>query len=72
MIMKASIYEHGGCFELYLAADTMEEAAKIVRFGVNHTKEIRHCSSSVTPNGTFVISAVFGKLKLSQSNIPTV
>jgi len=68
--MKATFGEHDGCFAIDLVAETKEEAAKLVRFGMNRTDEIRHCSARVTAQGEFSAVIVFGKSKRANSEVP--
>jgi hypothetical protein len=39
--MKATISEFEGCFEINLEAEDIKDAAALVRFGLNSTKELR-------------------------------
>lgn len=38
--MKAKLIEHSSCFEILLNPETMEEAAQVIRFGINGKKEL--------------------------------
>ena len=68
--MKIEFSEHDGCFAVDMSAETMEEAAKLARFGMNRTSEIRHCSAYVSAQGEFSASIIFGKSKRANNDIP--
>ena len=68
--MKIQFTEHEGCFEISLTAETMQEAAGLVRFGMNRTNEIRSAGADVYKDGTFGSNVVFGKSKKANSNVP--
>lgn len=68
--MKVTLIENDGCFAINLVAENMEEAAKLVRFGMNRTDEIRSASTSVYGAGGFESHLVFGKHKRSDSSVP--
>ena len=61
--MKAELNEYDGCFEIALEAENMKDAATLVRFGLNSTKEIRSKLSSAHKDGTFTGYLVLGKKK---------
>ena len=58
--MKAELNEYEGCFSIDLIAETKEEIARIVKFGLNATKEIRYKSVWISGN-EFMGSVVLGK-----------
>ena len=68
--MKVTLSDHGTCFEVFLEAETMEEAAAITRFQVNHTKELRGVYAYTTKSGSFQSSVVIGKVKNPSESIP--
>lgn len=73
--MKAKLVEYAGCFEIELAAETVEEAATMVRFGwfgMNQIKELRASEVYVTGSGTFTSSVVIGKAKQDGCRVPRV
>ena len=60
--MKVTWSEHDGCFAVDLEAETLEEAAQFVRFGINRTSELR--GAYVYANAKDVaVSIVIGKRK---------
>lgn len=65
--MKAKIAEYEGCFQIELDAETLEDAALIVRLGRNRTKELRSLNATASPSGGFVVSLVIGKRKDASS-----
>ncbi|MGN6555626.1 MAG: hypothetical protein ACTHLW_18110 [Verrucomicrobiota bacterium] len=69
--MKAIFLEHEQCFTIEFEAENMQEAALLVRFGMNRTKEIRHASATVTKDGRFDAAIVFGKSKRANNYVPT-
>ena len=50
--MKVSFEEGKTGYEINFRAETMEEAAVLVRFGINRTKELCQAESWVTKNLT--------------------
>lgn len=68
--MKAEALEFDGCFSIRLIAETMEEAAVLVRMGMNRTDEIRTAETSVNSESKFETCVVFGKSKRSNSYVP--
>lgn len=68
--MKITFIEYEGSFSIELSAETMEEAAKLSRFGMNRTSEVRYCSTNVYEDGRFEAIAVFAKSKRANCNIP--
>jgi hypothetical protein len=61
--MKIIALEYEGCFAFDLTAETIQEAALLARFGMNHTKELRTAYVNVSKEGTFYSSIVVGKRK---------
>lgn len=68
--MIITFVEHDGCFGIDLQAETLQEAAQLVRLGMNRKAEIQHCSSSVFKDGAFYASVVFGKHKRASEVVP--
>ena len=69
--MKALLTEYEFCFGIELAAETMEEAALMVRFGINTKQELRTKSAYVHPEGKFALSVVIPKIKKPTVIVPT-
>lgn len=67
--MKAKLTEFKGCFVIELVADTMEEAATMVRFGMNQVKELRS-SETYAGKTIFTASVVIGKAKQETCKVP--
>lgn len=67
--MKTKLTEFDGCFEIQIEAENMDEAAALVRFGMNRT-QIRTCDASVFKGGDFKASVVFGKRKRGYCTVP--
>ncbi len=68
--MKVQFIETDGCFSIDLTAETMQEAAALVRFGMNRTDEIRHGSTIASREGEFSTAVVFGKNKRANNDVP--
>lgn len=69
--MKAEVDEYDGCFSIILEAETLAEAAIVVRMGINATKELRCVDALATRNGDnpIYVAIVIGKRKQSESGI---
>ena len=67
--MKVQLQEFDGCFDFEMQAENIEEAAALVRFGMNRTK-IRTCAADVFRDGKFSASLVFGKNARAGSSVP--
>lgn len=66
--MKITLNEYEGCFCFDLEAETLNDAALLVRFGRNATKEVRSAATSVgeaNRDGNFPVTAyaTIGKRK---------
>jgi hypothetical protein len=61
--MKLIFKEFDHDFYLNFVAEDMQEAALLVRFGMNATKELRHTSTSVESSGHFSANISIGKRK---------
>ena len=68
--MKIEFSENDGCFHFAMIAETMADAALLVRFGVNATNEVRHLSAIANGDGTFGGSLVLGKHKKASNYVP--
>lgn len=68
--MKAGIKEYLGCFDINLEAESMEEAAAITRFGMNHIRDIRHIGTTVSEGGKFYFNITVGKHYRACSSVP--
>jgi hypothetical protein len=68
--MKATLQEHDGCFSIEFEAESLADAALLVRFGVNRTKEVRHAGTDAHGDGTVTASVVFGKHRRFNSSVP--
>lgn len=67
--MKAKLREHPGCFGIDLTAETMEDAALLVRFGMNRTSELRNAGAMVNQDGSFSAYMVIGKRKDADATV---
>jgi hypothetical protein len=68
--MKFELSEHDGCFAINMTAETIQDAATLVRLGMNTTRELRSLSASVNQAGVFEAFAVFAKHKRASQYIP--
>lgn len=68
--MKVMLHDEDASFWIELEAESMEDAARIVRFGVGATKEILHTSASANKNGRFTCTIGIGRYKGSGASIP--
>lgn len=68
--MKVLVSEHDGCFGVDLTAETMQEAATLVRMGMNRTEEVHHAAASAGKGGEFGFCLVFGKAKMATEYVP--
>jgi hypothetical protein len=68
--MKVIIVEREGCFGMEATAETMAEAALLVRMGMNATKEIRCLSATANQDGTFGACIVLGKHRDANNDVP--
>lgn len=68
--MKITFTENDGCFAINLVAENMQEAAQLVRFGMNRTDEIRSAATRAYESGRFDSHLVFGKHKHASCNVP--
>lgn len=67
--MKVKLNEFNGCFAAEFTAETVEDAAALVRMAANRTSELRSCSASVHMDGTVYGYIDIGKRKNATSNI---
>lgn len=68
--MKAKLDEYEGCFSVTLEPETMEEMARLVRFGMNRTSDLRSASVQAYSDGTVYGRITIGKSKRSNSLVP--
>lgn len=68
--MKAVLNDHGGCFEISLEAETLQEAAAFVRAGMNHTKELRWVGANVFKDGKVFFGVTIGQSRRADSTVP--
>ena len=70
--MKASLEEFDGCFGITLTAESIDDANKIVRAGLGHTKDLRCFRVNVfrfsertgaDNSDNFILSVVVGRKK---------
>lgn len=67
--MKLLYCEDEACFALDFDAETLEDAAFLVRLGMNSTNELRSLQSCVNQKGGFASSVVIAKRKQSTDTI---
>jgi hypothetical protein len=67
--MKVALDEYEGCFGIVLTPETLEDAAKILRMGMNGTKEVRNVSADVYPDNTLYGYVTIGKRKQPTSSV---
>jgi hypothetical protein len=68
--MKAKIEEYSDTFSVYLEAETVAEAAKLVRLGVNSVKNSSLIYTSAHNTGALQTSIYFKKMQNANSDIP--
>lgn len=68
--MKFNLIENDGCFCINMTAETMEDAAKLVRFGMNATKQLNSQGASADKDGSFSGWAIFAKNRRASNYIP--
>ena len=68
--MTIELTEHEGCFGITMVAENMQDAATLVRFGMNAVREIRSHSATANEDGSFSAHLVLGKHKRASSYIP--
>lgn len=69
--MKVIVEEFGGSFEIVLDAETVAEAAVLVRLGINHTKACRLLRTYAYKEDRGVRSClVFGKQRAATDSVP--
>ncbi len=67
--MKCKLIEHENMFEVAFEPETMEEAATLVRFGMNHTRELLRGGTAVYSDKTFHAYVQIGKAKRSAAQV---
>jgi len=68
--MKFELIEEEGCFAINMTAETMAEAAQLVRFGMNSTQELRSMGASARTDGEFQGWTVFAKHRRASEYVP--
>jgi len=68
--MKITLTEHDGCFNLDFEAENLADAALLVRFGMNRTKEVQNGHTVANANGTITGYVNFGKNKRNNNYVP--
>ena len=68
--MKLKFDEYEGCFSIELEAESLADAAFLVRMGMNTTQEIRVCGTTVMQNGDFYGHLVLAKNRRADSAVP--
>lgn len=61
--MKVEFNAHDECFTIDLSPETVADAAALVRFGINATKELIDVSTIAYRDGTFTSFVQIGKRK---------
>ena len=67
--MKIQIHEFDGCFSIDITAETMADAALLVRMARDTTKETRHFSTTPFRDGEFITHITLGKRRRSRAVI---
>ena len=68
--MKVNAVEFEGCYSLELIAETIEDAAFLVRMGMDSTRELRSVGTNVYKDNTVRGHVVVGKRKQFDSVVP--
>lgn len=68
--MKAELNEQDNRFVIVLTAETVAEAAVIVRMGMNHTQALLTCDADAFGSGEFQGFIAIGKKRINTSTIP--
>jgi len=68
--MKIELYEFDDCFDISLEAETVEEAARIIRMGMNSKKDLNYVIASAFDDQTIFGSISIGKRKRGHSEVP--
>ncbi len=68
--MIVEVIERDSVFSIDLTAETMEDAAKLTRMGMNAKKEIRCVETYVASDGTFQSTMEIVKSKRANNNVP--
>jgi len=67
--MKVKMHDNDDRFSFELEAETIAEAAMLVRFGLNATKELKNTYTTVYRDGTFQTWIAIGKKKQSCGSV---
>lgn len=70
--MTVNISEYDAGFSINFIAESLDEAAKLVRLGMNSTKELRSLSTYATQTGNISSAVFIGKAVRSSSEVPHV
>lgn len=68
--MKIILTEFEKCFAFDLLAETKEDAALLVRLGMDGTQEVRSLATHVNKDGGFTAHVVVGKHRKADSCVP--
>lgn len=68
--MKVVMNECDGCFAFDMVAETMQEAALLVRFAANATGEFQSLASYASKAGDFTGNLVIGKRRNANDRVP--
>ena len=68
--MKFELKEHEGCFAIEMTAESLEEAARLVRMGMNTTMNLRSLQTLISREGQFEAYAVFAKNRRANGYVP--
>lgn len=67
--MKVVFNEYGGCFEIFLEPENLEDAKKLIRIGLNSNRKPARIYSSCYEKSGINCSIVIGKIKNDISSI---
>lgn len=67
--VKVEVREYEGCFGIDLTPETIEEAALLIRLGINGTLELRSLNAAAHSSGRIDASLVIGKRKQQRANV---
>lgn len=67
--MKVELNEYGTCFEIALTPETLEDAAKLIRLGINGTREVRNVFAFASSDKTISGGVTIGKRKKPASKV---
>lgn len=67
--MQIQLIENGGCFSVEFKAETMQDAALLVRLAKNGTREVRCLDTYAHADGAFTGHIVIGKDRRESSSV---